>query len=123
MRTMRGIAGAAMLALALTACGSTQQPLPQAPPDTSTSQDATPESTSEAEATPDQTAATACDVAREAILTGTKAQIKAAMKKLVADRTADATAREYARYYLGRDAADADMQEMDVSLIQMSCTL
>jgi hypothetical protein len=121
MRTMRGIAGAAMLALALTACGAAQQPLPQAP-DTSTSQKAPPETSSEAEATP-ETAATTCDIAREAILTGTKAQIKAAMKKLQADKTADATAREYARYYLGRDAGQPDMQEMDVSLIQMSCTL
>jgi uncharacterized protein YkwD len=122
MRTMRGIAGAAMLALALTACGSAQQPLPQAPPDTSTSQEAPSETSSEAEATPDKTTATTCDVAREAILTGTKAQIKAAMKKLQADKTADATAREYAQNYLVRDAGQPDLQKMDIDLIRMSCT-
>lgn len=64
-----------------------------------------------------------CDVAREAILTGSPAQIKAAMKKLQADKSADATAREYARYYLGRDAKDKQMQEMDIQLIQMSCSI
>jgi hypothetical protein len=63
-----------------------------------------------------------CDNAREAILTGTTAGITKTFKALVADKTADATAREYARYYLGRDKDSKQFREMDVSLIQMSCS-
>jgi hypothetical protein len=66
-------------------------------------------------------AATTCDVAREAILTGTPDSIAAAMLALTADKSAPATAREYAQYYTGRDAGQKDMQTMDTSLIQMSC--
>jgi hypothetical protein len=66
-------------------------------------------------------AGTACDVAKEAILTGTPAAINAAMVALVADKTADSTAREYAQYYVGRDAGDKSMQTADVGLIQISC--
>lgn len=62
-----------------------------------------------------------CDAAREAILTGTPAQIEAAFKVLIADTTADGTAREYARYYLVRDKNDKRMREMDIGLIQMGC--
>lgn len=65
----------------------------------------------------------ACDNAREAILTGTQSGIISAMNKLVADRSADSTAREYARYYLGRDKTDKDMREMDIGLIQSACSL
>jgi hypothetical protein len=43
-------------------------------------------------------------VVREAILTGSPADITTAMQSLVAEKTANATAREYARYYMGRDA-------------------
>lgn len=63
-----------------------------------------------------------CDAAREAILTGTPAQIEAALEVLVADKGADGTAREYARYYLGRDKNDKRMREMDIGLIQMGCS-
>jgi hypothetical protein len=41
-----------------------------------------------------------CDVVREALLTGTQAEVDAAMRALKADATADATAREYADEYL-----------------------
>jgi hypothetical protein len=64
-----------------------------------------------------------CDVAREALLTGTPADITTAMLALKADTTADATAREYADYYTGRDKGNAQMQEMDMSLIRMSCSI
>ena len=63
-----------------------------------------------------------CDLAREAILTGTSADIAQAMNALVADRTAKAMAREYARYYTGRDRDNNQLQEMDVAFIQMSCS-
>jgi len=62
-----------------------------------------------------------CDAVREAILTGTQAEIDAAMLALQKDKSADPTAREYARYYLERDANSPDLREMDISLIQMSC--
>lgn len=68
-------------------------------------------------------AASSCDDAREAILTGSKADITRAFQALIKDKGADATAREYARYYLVRDKGQADVQEMDISLIQMSCTM
>lgn len=66
--------------------------------------------------------ASSCDVAREALLTGTPAQIAAAMRGLIADRAADGTAREYADYYLHRDATDPGMRSMDIGLIRMSCS-
>ena len=45
------------------------------------------------------------------------------MKALIADKTAPATAREYASYYNVRDKGNKQLQQMDVSLIQMSCTV
>ncbi|MCA1846034.1 MAG: hypothetical protein LC792_23150, partial [Actinobacteria bacterium] len=48
-----------------------------------------------------------CAAVREALLTGTQAQINGALAALQADKTADATAREYADYYLHRDAPPA----------------
>lgn len=62
-----------------------------------------------------------CDLVREALLTGTQADIDTAMAALQADVTADATAREYADYYQHRDAAEPSMRSMDVDLIRMSC--
>ena len=52
----------------------------------------------------------------------TQAEILASMKALMADKTADATAREYADYYVNRDKASPDMREMDIGLIRMSCS-
>jgi hypothetical protein len=68
-------------------------------------------------------AASTCSVVREAFLTGTPAELTASLKALIADKTADATAREYADYYLNRDKAQPDMQEMDEGLIKMSCSV
>lgn len=67
--------------------------------------------------------ASTCDDAREALLTGSAAQIQAALAALKADTTADGTAREYADYYLNRDRADASMRSMDVGLIRMACSI
>lgn len=66
-------------------------------------------------------AASSCDAVREALLTGSQPQINSAMAAVQADKTADPTAREYADYYLHRDATDAQLRQMDVSLIRMSC--
>lgn len=71
---------------------------------------------------PTSTAST-CDVVREAFLTGTVADQTAALKKLKADKTADATAREYAGYWLGRDKDSKDLREMDQTLIVSACSL
>jgi hypothetical protein len=111
------------------ACTSTKDPLPAGSdqfPTTSTTvaagavkTDASVKATTTTEATP---AASTCDVTREALLTGTQAEINASMKALMADKTADATAREYADYYLNRDKAEPDMQKMDISLIRMACS-
>lgn len=69
--------------------------------------------------TPEPVEATSCDVVRESLLTGTPAEIKAAMLQLKADKSADATAREYAAEYLTE--TNADLQRMNVSLLQMLC--
>lgn len=111
---------AALLFTLLSACSasvdtSSKDALPQADSGTS--------ATTKAAKKASTPKANTCDVAREAILTGTPKQIAAALKKLQADKTADATAREYARYYLVRDKGDKDMQEMDISLIQTACAL
>lgn len=71
----------------------------------------------------DADAPSTCDVAREALLTGSSEDIRKAMQALKVDKSADATAREYADYYLNRDARQPDLQEMDKSLIQSSCSL
>jgi hypothetical protein len=74
-----------------------------------------------------------CDVAREAFLTGNAADIKTALEAMIADTTADATAREYAQTYLseltddyswaGDDAETMRKSSLEssVSLIRMSC--
>ncbi len=51
--------------------------------------------------------ASTCDVAREAFLTGSEAEIEAALAALVADTTADAAAREAAQSYLEDGRPDA----------------
>lgn len=104
---------AALLTFGLAACGSTPTPIPQGP--------AVDGTTSAPASAATVATVSTCDAVREAILTGTPAQVAKAMKALVADKSADATAREYARYYLGRDAKSPDLREMDVTLIQSSC--
>ena len=99
----------------LSGCAPTSRPIPQGTVATKT---VVPKA---ATAKPAATVST-CDAVREAILTGTQAEIDKAMGALVKDKTADATAREYARYYLGRDKKNPQMREADVSLIQLSCT-
>jgi hypothetical protein len=117
MRKLTVVLASATLALTLAACGAnpgTDNPLPQ---DTSTS---APDKTTEApdEETPK---ATTCDKAREALLTGSPKQIKAAMKALVKDKKADATAREAAQDWL--DTTDKDLRKMHADLVQMACSI
>lgn len=110
-----------IMAFGLAACGSVdtgeadKDALPQATEETTT--EATPEETKEEEK------ASTCDQAREAFLTGTEADIEKALKALIKDKNADATAREYADYYLNRDSDQPDLQEMDKSLIQTACSI
>lgn len=99
----------AVAGLALTACGAAS-PLPQS----------TDPVTVEGN---DTSGASTCDVVREAFLTGTVKEQTAALKKLKADKSADATAREYAGYWLGRDKGDPTLQEMDQTLIVSACSL
>jgi len=74
-----------------------------------------------AEAPAPADAASSCSVVKEALLTGTPAEINAAMLALVADKGADQTAREYADYYTNRDKNQKDLQKMDATLIQTAC--
>ena len=116
------IAIALFAALGLSACASTSSPLPQAPAVSASVAVSEPPPPPPADPTTAAPAPSTCDLAREAILTGTPADITKAMNALVADKTANATAREYARYYTGRDKDNKQFREMDVSLIQMSCS-
>jgi len=78
-----------------------------------------PEAATAATTTTQTAAATTCDVVREAFLTGAPSEIAGALQALIADRSADATAREYAQKYLTQ--TDPGLKDMDKSLIQMSC--
>ena len=122
MNSFTALAAVAVLALAGCSTGSGSAPLPQAPA-TSAPAPAAPAPTAEVPVADPTPAATTCDIAREALLTGTPADITAAMKALIADKSAPATAREYASYYNVRDKDSKQFREMDVSLIQMSCTV
>lgn len=118
MKLVKITLAAAALVLAGVACT-----VPEAKPDTlGVESFEKQDGAVEAPTTTAAAAPSTCDVAREALLTGTPEEITAAMLALKADTTADATAREYADYYTGRDAGDADMQEMDAGLIRMSCS-
>lgn len=113
MRKFTAIATLTLTAAGLLAgCATTPagKPIPQA-------QDGTVETTAPKAAKAPST----CDLVREALLTGTQAEIDQAMAALQADVAADATAREYADYYQHRDAAEPSMRSMDVDLIRMSC--
>lgn len=74
------------------------------------------------EETPTTDATSSCDVVREALLTGTTAQIATSLQALKVDKTADATAREYADYYLNRDKTQPDLRSMDITLIRSACS-
>jgi hypothetical protein len=119
MKKLATVVATVALALTMTACGAATSPDGDALPQATSSAVEDAAATEEA---PAEKAST-CDVAREAILTGSAKEIKASFKALVKDKKADATAREYARYYLGRDKSDKDLQEMDIALIQTSCSL
>ena len=65
--------------------------------------------------------ASTCDVAREAFLTGSEAEIEAALAALVADTTADAAAREAAQSYLETD--DPTLRGLHKDLVQYTCSI
>ena len=70
---------------------------------------------------PESAAASTCDVAREAFLTGSDEEIEAALVALVADTTADATAREAAQSYLEED--DPTLRGLHKELVQYTCSI
>jgi len=117
---------AAGFAVTAACSASTAKPIPQSGKiDQTTATTSSPTPTTKAEVTTTTVTTTkvsSCDAVREALLTGTQAQINAAMGLLQVDRAADATAREYADYYLHRDATDPSMRTADVGLIRMSCS-
>ena len=85
---------------------------------------ATTDDTTPVAATPttEAPAASTCDVAREALLTGTQADKDAAMAALVADTTADATARESAQKYLTEDN-EYGLKDAYASSVQTWCRI
>ena len=117
MKKIALLTAAAIAGLMLTACGAASSPLPQAA-DTPAAE--APADTPAAE--PAAPAASTCDVVREAFLTGTVKKQTSALKKLKADKTADAIAREYAGYWLIRDAKSKSLRELDQTLIVSACS-
>lgn len=115
---------AVAVAFGLSACGAATTATPPSAPASSTvaSAPAAPTDAATTEAAPTAPSTTSCDAAREAFLTGTPKTIRSSLLALKADKTANATAREYADYYVNRDASDNSLQEMDKGLINMSCT-
>jgi len=63
-----------------------------------------------------------CDIAREALLTGSAQQQTIALRALKADKAAPATAREYAGYWLVRDLKKPDLRQMDADIISTYCS-
>lgn len=127
-RKFRLRAGLAATALAVTVtlsgCAPVAEPIPQGS-QTSASNNSPAKSKTPAKKVPAKTLprVSSCDQVREAFLTGSKAEVIAALKRLKADKSADGTAREYAGYWLGRDRSDPQMREMDETLIVSTCTL
>jgi hypothetical protein len=108
-----GVALGVVAALTLAGCSAPGNPIPQG----TTSQ--APADPGDAPAESSAAPASTCDRVREAFLTGSAAEIRAALQALIRDRSADGTAREYAQKYLTE--TDKDLRDMDKSLIQMSC--
>lgn len=104
-----------VLAASLTACGGVtpDDALPQGTPDSNSS--VTPNVPEET------TKVSTCDAAREAILTGSKKSLEKALKALIADKKADADAREAAQEYF--EQTDKDLKKMQLDLIQLACSL
>jgi hypothetical protein len=68
-------------------------------------------------------AASSCDVAREAFLNGTETDIINSMSGVLADKTAHDTARQFAKFYNGRDKANKSKQETDMKIVEFYCSL
>lgn len=104
--THRSVSATLLMVLALSACA----------PQTSTLH-------TESSKPPATLKISSCNQAREAFLTGSKTDRVKALKRLQKDKHADAVAREYARYWLGRDKSDPQMRELDETLISSACAL
>lgn len=119
IRTFISRMSSGMLLIAvLCACGpTTDNAIPQDPQAGGATSQAAPRHKA-----PKPLKVSACNQAREAFLTGTKADQRAALQRLQADRKADATAREYAKYWLVRDKSNPDLREMDETLIVSACS-
>jgi hypothetical protein len=50
------------------------------------------------------------------------AEVEERRRRLLADASADGTARECADYYRNRDKTQSSLREMDVSRIRMACS-
>lgn len=72
---------------------------------------------------PASTASSPCQQLQEDILNGTELKIVNDMNQIVIDKTANATARQYAGYYTGRDAANKSVQEKEIPIVQFYCNV
>lgn len=109
----------AALALVGVACSTEPDTLGVKSFDGATTDETTPATSTPVTEAPK--AISTCDVAREALLTGTQSDKDAAMAALVADTAADAKAREAAQGYLNDDN-QYGLKDMYASSVQMFCS-
>ncbi len=103
---------------------STNRPIPQSGKvdQTQTTAPATGPANTQGTTVTAPAAVTSCDLVRKALLTGSQADINRALAGLKADKNAVAAAREYADYYLHRDATNKQMRDNDIGIIRQSCS-
>ena len=78
--------------------------------------------TANATQVPGNPVASSCDIFQEAFLTGTKADVRASVQGILADKSANTTARETAKLYKDRDPADTSRQKTDLAIIKDYCS-
>lgn len=68
------------------------------------------------------TSASSCGNFLEAILTGTEADIAASLEVIRRDKTAEPTAREFAKHYSDRAQADTSRKKTDIGIVKDYCS-
>ena len=66
--------------------------------------------------------ASSCGKFLETILTGSEANISASLQVIRRDKTADPTAREFAKHYGDRGQADMSRKKTDIGIVKDYCS-
>ena len=62
-----------------------------------------------------------CDKFREILLTGPEDNVRASVKAILADKSANTTAREISKHYLNLETANTSRQTTDLEIINDYC--